>query len=451
MASPAAPQSASGGGVRPIAPQAWYIVGILTFLIGLSFLDRYILALVAQPVIRDLHLTDAQMAMLIGPGFAVVYALSGVPLAHIIDRKRRKPVLIFGVAIWSALTIAAGFAESFTTLLICRTGVAIGEAVMTPAAVSLIADLFPRERRGPPTSTFTSMISLMNMGSFLVGSGALAVGGYLVAHVGLAEWRWALILVGIPGFLAIALMLFTVREPERQIDATDEHTRSDFGSFVDYLRRHWKLWVPLYAGTALFATCSMGAVAWMPTLLVRGHGLSPAEAGARIGAVGAFAGLFGAFVWPYLSRRLDGRGTVGRGVLPAMAAACLVLLPIMLFGYTMHSTLIALVAVGFGQIAFAAAGVMPPLAVQIFGPSLMRARLSALSLMVMHLVASTSGPYAVTVFAARWPGDPLALGKALGTLGTICLPLAAACYLFGAWTWRREQKARAATAAVVTA
>ena len=260
MANPAGPYPA-GGTSRPVAPQAWYIVAILTFLIGLSFLDRYILALIAQPVIHDLKLSDGQMAMLIGPGFAVVYALSGIPLAHLIDRRRRKPVLIFGVGIWSALTVAAGFAESFTSLLVCRTGVAIGEAVMTPAAVSLIADLFPRERRGPPTSTFTSMISLMNMGSFLVGSGALAAGTYLVAHVGLTEWRWALILVGIPGFLAIALMAVTMREPERQVDATDEHTRSDFISFVDYLRRHWKLWVPLYAGTALFATCSMGTVA----------------------------------------------------------------------------------------------------------------------------------------------------------------------------------------------
>lgn len=189
----------------------------------------------------------------------------------------------------------------------------------------------------------------------------------------------------------------------------------------------------------------------MPTLLVRGHGLSPAEAGARIGSVGMFAGLFGAFVWPWLSRRFDGRGLVGKGVLPAMAAACLMLLPIMVFGYTLQSTTAILVAIALGQIAFAAAGVMPPLAVQIFGPSLMRARLSALSLMVMHLVASTSGPYAVTVFAQRWQGDPIALGRALGTLAMICLPLAAACYLFGAWTWRREQATRTAMAATAAA
>ncbi|MBN0210508.1 MFS transporter, partial [Pseudomonas aeruginosa] len=102
-----------------------------------SMIDRFVLSVVAQPVTESLGLTNTQMGMLLGAGFAILYSLSGVPIAHLIDKGNRKRIVACGVLFWSLMTAASAFTTEFTSLMICRAGVAIGEAVLTPAAISL--------------------------------------------------------------------------------------------------------------------------------------------------------------------------------------------------------------------------------------------------------------------------------------------------------------------------
>src|SRR5690606_960344 len=125
--------------------RAWYAICVLVLLYSLSFIDRFILSLLAPAVSEHLQLSDTQLGVLFGLGFGVVYALTGLPLAHLIDRRRRVPIVAAGVVLWSICTVASGFAPNFTGLLILRAGVAVGEAVLSPAAISIIADIFPRE------------------------------------------------------------------------------------------------------------------------------------------------------------------------------------------------------------------------------------------------------------------------------------------------------------------
>src|SRR5580693_699217 len=139
--------TASGAAMQPAfsRTRAWYIVGFLTLLFVFSTVDRTILALLAAPVSKSLALTDAQMGLVLGLGFAALYSLAGLPLAQWIDIGTRRTVITAGVLLWSVMTVMSAMARDFTTLLICRAGVAFGEAVLSPAAVSLIADMFPRE------------------------------------------------------------------------------------------------------------------------------------------------------------------------------------------------------------------------------------------------------------------------------------------------------------------
>ena len=103
---------------------AWYAVCIFMLLYGISYIDRLILSLLAPAVSAQLHITDTQMGVLIGLGFGVLYSLTGLPLAHLIDSRRRIPLVITGVMLWSACTIASAFAPDFTWLMVFRSGVA---------------------------------------------------------------------------------------------------------------------------------------------------------------------------------------------------------------------------------------------------------------------------------------------------------------------------------------
>ncbi|MGE0830089.1 MAG: MFS transporter, partial [Hyphomonadaceae bacterium] len=203
------------GASQPRLAGAWYSVALLTALYAMSFLDRFILSLLAAPVSKDLNLSDVQMSLLLGAGFAVVYALSGVPIAQLLDLKERRTIVCSGVATWSLSTIAAGFANSFAMLAVCRAGVALGEAVLAPAAISLIADLFPREKRALPISVFASMTGLMSTGAFIIGAAALNLATAIAPVTGLAPWRCTLLLVGAPGLLLAFVFLTTIKEPAR--------------------------------------------------------------------------------------------------------------------------------------------------------------------------------------------------------------------------------------------
>ena len=284
-------------------PRAWYIVGLLTALAVLSFLDRYILALLAAPLAKDLQLSDSQVALVIGLAFAIVYTVGGMPIAHLIDRYNRKPILVAGVLLWSRLTIASAFAQSFSMLLFCRGGVALGEAVLAPAAISLIADLFPPGERATPTSVFASVTSIMSKGAFLFGAGALAIASLLQPYVQIANWRTALIIVGLPGLFLAILVAFTMREPARIAAPNESRDASELAPFFRYLTENWRLYLPFFVGVMAFGVFAIAAVSWVPTLLVRGFGLEPAIAGVWIGVIGSIAGFFGTFFWPWLAGR----------------------------------------------------------------------------------------------------------------------------------------------------
>lgn len=220
--------------------KSWYAVFILSILYCLSFIDRLILAIVAQPVAVDLQLTDVQMGVLLGAGFAVVYALSGLPIASLIDRGHRIRVIAAGVVLWSIMTMASAFAASFGALLFARAGVALGEAALTPAAISLIANMFPADRRAVPTAIYSAMASIMTVGGYIVGGAALSLASALQPITGLVSWRMTFLLVGIPGLILALILLVTVREPRVTPSSTAGTVASaNFLQFCRYLSAEW--------------------------------------------------------------------------------------------------------------------------------------------------------------------------------------------------------------------
>ncbi|MFM7708352.1 MAG: MFS transporter, partial [Gammaproteobacteria bacterium] len=152
----------------------WFAVGVLLAAYSISFLDRLILTLIVQPLKADLGISDTEFGLLQGPAFALFYATMGLPLGWLADRVNRVRLMALAILFWSLMTFLSGLATDYWHLLICRFGVGFGEAALVPAAVSLLADLFPPQRRALPVSVFTAGLA--------VGSGlALYLGGSFIA------------------------------------------------------------------------------------------------------------------------------------------------------------------------------------------------------------------------------------------------------------------------------
>lgn len=406
--------------------RAWYVVALLTILYGLSFTDRLILALVAQPVAGALDLSDGQLALLLGAGFAIVYALSGVPIADRIDRGNRVAIVACGVALWSIMTIASAFANSFWTLLALRAGVALGEAVLTPAAVSLIGDLFPPHKRAVPTAVYGSMGSIMSTGAFILGGAVVAFSGTISPQIGLEVWQLTFILLGLPGLALAAIVLLTVRDPRRDgPHATAKASTVDFGGLLKYLGANWPFYAPFYAGLALITIVSMGTISWMPTVIFRNFGLPVADAGYRLGSVGLAAGVLAAIFWPWLVTRMA-KGGRRNGTLLTLFASGAVATVALVVGLMQGDVSLVLAGFFFAMIGLASVGVLAPLALQTYGPRPVRARLASLYILATGLFGYAVGPITVVELSRFWGEGPQALGHGVmlnaaiaGTLSTL--------------------------------
>ena len=214
--------------MRPVgndARYARYVLGVLVLVYVFNFLDRQIVSILAERIKADLGTTDAQMGFLYGTAFAVFYALFGIPLGRLADSWYRGRLMAIGLALWSSMTALSGFAQNFGMLAAARIGVGIGEASASPAAYSMIADYFPKERRATALSIYSS-------GLYIGGGIALPVGGFVLAEwgrqfpdaasapLGLAPWQAAFLTVGIPGLL-LAAWIWSLKEPFR--GAIDGH------------------------------------------------------------------------------------------------------------------------------------------------------------------------------------------------------------------------------------
>jgi Arabinose efflux permease len=204
----------------PSRLRAWVTVAILLSAFVLSFIDRQIINLLVDPIRRDLVISDTQLSLLMGMAFALFYTVCGIPLGRVADTRSRRGLIAVGILFWSAATALCGVAKLYWHFLIGRIGVAVGEATLTPAAYSMIADSFPPERRSTAVSVYSMGIYLGSGIAFLLGGivikFASAQGNVELPVVGeLRPWQMIFLILGATG-VAFSLLLLAIREPVRQ-------------------------------------------------------------------------------------------------------------------------------------------------------------------------------------------------------------------------------------------
>lgn len=369
------------------------MVSLLTIASVFSFVDKYLPALLIEPIKQDLKLSDTQMGLLLGPAFAAFYALLGLPMGWLADRYRRTTLVGAGVALWSLATAASGLARGFGQLLVARVAVGLGDSALAPGALSLIGDSFTPEKRGRPVALYITSQS--------VGAGLAALGGGAVLAWAMAQdqlrvpvlgavvpWQFTFLAVGIPGLL-VALLLALLKEPARQVT---ERT----GSIAHTLRYLAKRRGVFLSFTVL--VCVMTIIAysqnWFMALFARTWGWS-------IPRFALWSGLALVIVGPlvvngtgWLADRLRSRGRL-EGALHLVMAGTWLLVPTAILAPLMPSAELAFAMWVLNMVGLSTVSAAAPIALLDITPGQIRGQVSALFYMAIMLVGLVVGPLAV--------------------------------------------------------
>lgn len=255
---------------------------LLTAVYVLNFVDRQLIGILGQPIKAELALSDGQLGLLNGLAFALFNSALGLPIARIAERRSRIGVIGISLGLWSLATAVCGLARSLPQLLMGRIGVGIGEAGYVPAAQSVIADLWPPERRATALALFSLGIPF----GILVGAVA---GGWIADALG---WRTAFFAMGLPGLALALLIALVLREPPR--GAQDGGAEVFAPSLWLTARQLWgdPIFRNMAAGATLASAAGYGITSFSVPLLMRTHHLPLHVAATGFGlTVGAGVGV----------------------------------------------------------------------------------------------------------------------------------------------------------------
>lgn len=414
----------------------WYVVAVLLVAYTLSFVDRTILTLLVEPIKRDLGLSDTQVSLLHGLAFAIFYTALGIPIARLADRASRRNIIAIGITVWSLMTAVCGLAKNFPQLFLARVGVGVGEAALSPAAYSMIADSFPEERLGRALGVYSSAI-YAGAGIALLAGGAIAGAVAVLPPLEIAllgtlyAWQLVFFIVGVPG-LAVAVWVATLREPVRQRPVGREASTR---AVVAHLGRHARAYATHIGGFTLLAIVFNAFVAWMPSYLIRTFDWTISDAAYALGLCmltfgtsGIIAGGMSADRWRRAGA-LD--ATMRVGIVSGVG-----LIPFTLTCTTLASPWLAVALFAplmfFSAYAFGAAVT----GLQVITPPHMRAQVSAVFLFGVNLVGIGAGPTLVALLTDRVFADPLRVGESLAWIGTASAVAGAALITAGLRAFR---------------
>ncbi len=424
---------AATGDQWPSPRRAWFAAAMLAAANTLAFVDRQALALLVEPIKNDLQVSDTAMSLLYGLSFTMFYVLVGIPVARLADRANRRNIVVAAIFIWSLATALCGVARSFATLFIARVGVGAGEGGLSPAAYSILADYFPKDR-------LPAAMGVYQMGIYVGGASALLLGGFIASVVPPASivqlpligavkgWHLVFLMLGLPGLLLSGLMLL-VREPARMGEGGSEPS-PPFSAVFTHIGQHWQAYVGISFGFALMILVGNATGAWIPAFLERKFGLTTAEIGLAYGAITAICGVGGTLTGGFAATALRRRG-IERGNLYAALFGFVSLIPVTILFPQMPSAALSLTLIGLMNFlaGFNFGGGLA--ALQEITPNRMRASVSAGYMLMVNLIGAAGGPVAIALVTDYWYADPQSLPDAITLVCAIASPLSVLALLLG--------------------
>ncbi len=396
------------------APYKRLVLSLLLLAYTLNFIDRTIIATIGQAIKVDLKLTDAQLGLLGGLYFALLYTILGIPIARLAERTSRVNIISGAVLIWSAFTALCGSATSFLTLSAFRFGVGFGEAGLSPPAHSLLSDYHPPERRASALSVYSFGIPLGTM------FGAI-MGGWLAQNL---SWRAAFVVVGAPGLIVAVILKLLVKEPlrggseplgSRPLAARAPLSlRSEFSEISTVARTLFLKWPVLNVvlGVTLVSFAGYGGGQFVSPSFIRTFGLNYAQTGLIVGLAGGFSQGIGTLAGGFVTDRLAKSG--GRWYALAPAIGVTLAFPFVVAIYSVSSwQAAAMFMLAPGLLSYVYLGPTFGVIQNMVAPG-RRATATALMFFVLNLVGLGGGPplagWLIDQFAAFHFAHPQSTG-----------------------------------------
>jgi MFS transporter, Spinster family, sphingosine-1-phosphate transporter len=397
-------------------------LAVLTLINLFNYLDRWIVAALAESMKHsELKLSDTQLGSLM-TGFIVVYMIAAPLFGSLGDARSRTRLLGLGVAIWSVATALAGLATSYASLFAARAAVGVGEAAYGTISPALLADYFPRERRGRIFAVFFAAIPIGSALGYIVGG--------LVDHY--FGWRQAFFVAGVPGLVLAALALRLYDPPRGAQDSVGGSTAGAHAvSLGDAARAAYaalirnRPYVLTVLGYAAY-TFAIGALAfWTPAFLERTRGIPKAHATVQFGAIVVVTGFIGTY----------GGGWVGdyflrvsrQAYLWVSGVVTLVAAPLTLVALAAPHPSVYWTAIVAAELClFASTGPINSAIVNVVSPH-MRATAVALSIFTIHLLGDVPSPSLVGAVS-----DARSLGEAVLIIPLAVL-VAGIVWTYAAW------------------
>ncbi len=363
---------------------SYYALGLLTVVYSFNFIDRQLLAILQESIKAELLLSDGQLGLLTGFAFALFYVTAGIPIARWADRSNRRNIVALALGVWSFMTAISGLMQNFWQLLLARIGVGVGEAGGSPPSHSMLSDIFPPEKRAGALGFYSTGVNIGILFGFLLG-------GWINEYFG---WRWAFVVVGLPGVLLALIVRFTMAEPIRGLSENKQVTGESV-PFGDVLRLLWarRAFRHMALGAALNAFAGYGVSNWMASFIIRSHGMSTGELGTWLALIIGGGGALGVFFGGVLADKLGARDVRWYTWLPAVVG--LAVLPLSAAVYLMDDPYTALLCLVIpGAMSNVYLGCTIATTHNLVGLR-MRATASAVLFFILNIIGLGAGPWCV--------------------------------------------------------
>lgn len=419
---------------------AWGMVVIFLLLYIFSFIDRQIITMMVKPLERDLHLSDFQLSLLMGPAFGIFYVVCGLGMGWLVDRFSRRWITAIGVFIWGIATTLCGMAGGYAQLFLFRMGVGVGESTLTPAAHAMIAETFPPKRLATAFSVYT-------LGAVIGGGIATIVGGTIVHLVtdldkvtlpllgDLRPWQAIFVAVGLPTILLSPVIFLVKERPAAERRASNAAIAGGGLSFWSLLKKDWLFYIGLPVGFGCTNILANAWGSWSPALLMRDFDWNARDVGLAWGIQHMIASGIGQIGGAMLVDRLYSRGMKDAHV-KYMMYGLFVSVPMLILAVLSNNPWAYLVLTGFFYlltypfVGYAAA------ALQLFAPAHLRGRVSAMFLAVVTVVGTALGATVPALITDLVFGDKHKVGLSL-----IVVTVAVAPVIFGVlWFVARKMR-----------
>lgn len=289
----------------------WYVLGLLTLTSAFSVADRLVFSILVEDIKSAFALSDTELGLLGGAAFSVVYVLAGFPAARLADRSTRKNIVAAAIGLWSLMTAACGLATGFWTLFLARTGVGVGEGCSGPSAQSLVADYFTR-------AELAKAMGFLTIGASMGTAGGLLIGGQLAE---MFNWRWAFVLMGLPGLLLGAVIYLTMREAPRgqYAPAGTDMAQRPLGETIRSLLTN-RVFMGLALGWAVQIMIGYALAFWMAPVMLREFSISTGDVGLYLGLTFFLGGIPGPILGGYVTQWLCLKDERWRAWLPGVTS-----------------------------------------------------------------------------------------------------------------------------------